>query len=207
MLTSKKLRQSCEISVTAATLKATLPPGANATNLSTGCVTAPGTVTCTYGAIANGASLSKSFRIPLHLLSLGHVTVTGTRFTTVTNTMGQFTLSGLPQGVVRLHVSRPGFVARTSDATVRPGEETLVAIQLQEQDPAPTGDLPVVLPPPELDEGPHLSYAIQWFLFTLVALVGFPILIVRLARQEADPGDEDDDGSDDMLGHRVEAAP
>src|SRR5262245_43614318 len=60
-----------------------------------------------------------------------------------------------------------------------------VAIQLQEQEPAPTGDLPVVLPPPELDEGPHLSYAIQWFLFTLVALIGYPILIIRMARQEA----------------------
>jgi len=65
--------------VTAATLTATLPPGASATNLSAGCTTGPGTVTCTYGAIANGASASKSFRVPLHLLSLGHVSVSGTR--------------------------------------------------------------------------------------------------------------------------------
>ncbi|WP_327389218.1 IPT/TIG domain-containing protein [Streptomyces microflavus] len=65
--------------VTSATVKATLPPGAVATNLSTGCTTSTGTVTCTYGAIANGAGTSKSFRVPLHLFSLGQVTVTGTR--------------------------------------------------------------------------------------------------------------------------------
>lgn len=65
-------------------------------------------------------------------VSAAIVTVTGTRFSTVTNTMGQFTLGGLPQGVLRLNVSKPGFVARTHEATVRPGEETLVAIQLQE---------------------------------------------------------------------------
>ncbi|MFC7648060.1 hypothetical protein ACFQX6_52035 [Streptosporangium lutulentum] len=38
--------------VTSATLTATLPPGKKATNLAAGCVTTPGTVTCTYGAIA-----------------------------------------------------------------------------------------------------------------------------------------------------------
>ncbi|MCX5203184.1 DUF11 domain-containing protein [Streptomyces sp. NBC_00237] len=64
---------------TSATVTASLPPGASATNLSSGCTTSSGTVTCTYGAIANGANSTKSFRIPLHLLSLGHVTVTGTR--------------------------------------------------------------------------------------------------------------------------------
>jgi outer membrane receptor for ferrienterochelin and colicins len=65
-------------------------------------------------------------------VSAATVTVVGTRFTTVTNTLGQFTLGGVPQGVARLRVSLPGFVANTSDVTVRPGEETLVAIRLQE---------------------------------------------------------------------------
>lgn len=64
---------------TSATVTASLPPGASATNLSTGCTTATGTVTCTYGPIANGTAVNKTFRIPLNLLSLGHVTVTGVR--------------------------------------------------------------------------------------------------------------------------------
>jgi surfeit locus 1 family protein len=33
-------------------------------------------------------------------------------------------------------------------------------------------DRPVRVPPPALDEGPHQSYAIQWFSFAAVALVG-----------------------------------
>ncbi|MFI1585555.1 hypothetical protein [Embleya sp. NPDC020630] len=65
--------------VTSATITAALPAGVSATDPSPGCAVSPGTVTCTYGAIANGAGASKSFRVPLHLLSLGHVSVTGTR--------------------------------------------------------------------------------------------------------------------------------
>ncbi|MFI6585638.1 beta-propeller fold lactonase family protein [Embleya sp. NPDC050493] len=65
--------------VTSATITASLPPGATATNVSAGCTTTTGSVTCTYGAIANGADSAKSFRVPLHLLSLGHVSVLGVR--------------------------------------------------------------------------------------------------------------------------------
>lgn len=36
----------------------------------------------------------------------------------------------------------------------------------------PPRDRPVRLPRPSLDEGPHQSYAIQWFCFAAVALVG-----------------------------------
>lgn len=39
-----------------------------------------------------------------------------------------------------------------------------------EEQPPP--DRPVRVPPPALDEGPHQSYAIQWFSFATVALVG-----------------------------------
>ncbi|MGW1974556.1 hypothetical protein [Streptomyces sp. NPDC001889] len=65
--------------VTSATVTAALPPGAAATGLPAGCTTGTASVTCAYGAIANGTSAAKSFRVPLHLLSLGHVTVTAAR--------------------------------------------------------------------------------------------------------------------------------
>jgi iron complex outermembrane receptor protein len=65
-------------------------------------------------------------------LSAAQVSILGTRFSTVTNTLGQFSLGGVPQGVSRLHVSLPGYVSRNSDVTVAPGQEALVAIQLQE---------------------------------------------------------------------------
>jgi surfeit locus 1 family protein len=38
--------------------------------------------------------------------------------------------------------------------------------------------LPRRLPPPELSEGPHLSYAIQWFAFAVMT-VAFGVLVVR----------------------------
>jgi surfeit locus 1 family protein len=48
-------------------------------------------------------------------------------------------------------------------------------IQLEGRDP-PTG-LPRRWPPPAFDNGPHLSYAIQWFSFALIALVGTAAMI------------------------------
>ena len=42
-----------------------------------------------------------------------------------------------------------------------------------------SGIRPTRLPPPELDDGPHLSYTIQWFSFAAIALVGWTILLAR----------------------------
>lgn len=58
-------------------------------------------------------------------------------------------------------------------------------LRLLEQQPAQPGPLPVAGQPPELDEGNHLSYAVQWFAFAAIALVGYPILVVRRARERA----------------------
>lgn len=60
------------------------------------------------------------------------------------------------------------------------GDVLPVYLLLESQDP-PEGDLPAPRPPPQPDEGPHLSYAIQWFLFAAVVLVGFPVLVYRTA--------------------------
>jgi surfeit locus 1 family protein len=57
-----------------------------------------------------------------------------------------------------------------------------VWLQLETQDPPP-GNQPTPVEPPELSEGPHLGYAVQWFTFTLIALVGYPIILRRRARR------------------------
>jgi cytochrome oxidase assembly protein ShyY1 len=58
---------------------------------------------------------------------------------------------------------------------------------LQEQEPPPTGELPLLLPPPEpFSETRHLSYAVQWFVFTAIAVVGYAIILRRQARHEDD---------------------
>jgi surfeit locus 1 family protein len=55
-----------------------------------------------------------------------------------------------------------------------------VFVDLSEQTPAQAG-LPRILPPPETDAGPHLSYAVQWFVFAGVVLISYPVLMVRTA--------------------------
>lgn len=59
-----------------------------------------------------------------------------------------------------------------------------VYLQLEEQAP-PSGRYPVPLPPPETDPGPHLSYAIQWFVFAGIVAVGFPILVITTMRRRS----------------------
>jgi surfeit locus 1 family protein len=53
-------------------------------------------------------------------------------------------------------------------------------VVLLEQSPVQE-DLPIAEEPPPLSEGPHLGYAVQWFLFAGVVLVGYPILLRRRA--------------------------
>ena len=57
-------------------------------------------------------------------------------------------------------------------------------VQLESSDPAQEEGL-TPIPLPNLSDGPHLSYAIQWVLFAVVAVTGF----VLLARRERDYAD------------------
>jgi len=67
----------------------------------------------------------------------------------------------------------------------------LLPVQLQRL-PAPGSPptearYPIPQDAPELDEGPHLGYAIQWFSFALIFLIGWVALVwTRRERQEGD---------------------
>lgn len=115
----------------------------------------------------------------------GPVTVRG--LLQETQTRGDFGATDPPTGdlatLARVDVGR---LARQLDGDVVPAW-----VQLTEQDPRPGRSDPRVLPPPELDEGPHLSYAGQWFTFSLIALVGYPLILRRNARERAAEGDRD----------------
>jgi len=54
---------------------------------------------------------------------------------------------------------------------------------LRAQSPAQPGQLPVLVAPPSLDEGPHKSYAIQWFSFVVIAVVGYGAFLRREAHR------------------------
>lgn len=68
------------------------------------------------------------------------------------------------------------------------GEVLPFFIQVIAEDPRPPGQWPSPVRLPELSEGPHLSYAFQWFFFCLVALTAWVIVIRRrLADGVSDP--------------------
>ncbi len=57
------------------------------------------------------------------------------------------------------------------------------SIQLDKQNPSQAQDFPIPQPVPSPESGPHLSYAIQWFVFALVVAIGYPILMWRTAKR------------------------
>lgn len=57
---------------------------------------------------------------------------------------------------------------------------------LASESPVPAEPLEAA-PRPAVDEGPHLSYAMQWVVFALMGLVGFVVLARRTAQWDAAP--------------------
>ena len=102
------------------------------------------------------------------------------------------------QGVIRLSQSKPDF-GRRADPAPAPGQEPLrlwhfanveriagqVPYQLlpvyvqQAPDPALTGLPYRSLPELELTEGPHMGYALQWFSFAALLLIGYPFFVSK----------------------------
>lgn len=60
-------------------------------------------------------------------------------------------------------------------------------VQLASQEPV-AGDLPIPVPPPTLDDGPHLSYAFQWFFFSAGTIVAYVLILRRRLREPAVDG-------------------
>lgn len=63
-----------------------------------------------------------------------------------------------------------------------PGDVAPVYLDLVDAIPALGPSDPVPVPAPTLDDGPHLSYAVQWFIFATSALVGWVLAVRRSIR-------------------------
>lgn len=109
----------------------------------------------------------------------GEVTVTG--LLSPTQRRGRFgptdPRTGTLTDLARADIDR---IQQQVELDLYPAYVTLVS-----QVPAQAGDLPRPLPSPVLDDGPHLSYAVQWFTFSTIAVVGYPIILRRAARPRA----------------------
>lgn len=55
-------------------------------------------------------------------------------------------------------------------------------VLLEGQAPAQLVDLPLLQAQPSVDSGPHVGYAVQWFIFATIAAIGYPVLLSRTAR-------------------------
>jgi len=106
----------------------------------------------------------------------GEVTVTG--LVRPTEQRGSFGSTDPPDGVLtdlaRADVER---LDQQVEADLVP-----FYVQLQEQDPSVGVSDPAPVPAPELDEGPHLSYAVQWFTFSSMAAVVYVLILRKRAR-------------------------
>ena len=58
-------------------------------------------------------------------------------------------------------------------------------IQLLKESPNPNQELPSHIALPEPSEGPHLSYAVQWFFFSATALTAWVVVVRRKLRESA----------------------
>jgi cytochrome oxidase assembly protein ShyY1 len=58
-------------------------------------------------------------------------------------------------------------------------------LEMASSTPAPTASLPALVPLPTLDDGPHLSYAIQWLIFSACAVIGWFLVVRKSARARA----------------------
>jgi cytochrome oxidase assembly protein ShyY1 len=63
-----------------------------------------------------------------------------------------------------------------------PGDVAPVYLDLIDAIPAPGPEDPLPVPAPSLDEGPHLSYAAQWFIFAMCVLAGWVLAVSRSIR-------------------------
>lgn len=65
-----------------------------------------------------------------------------------------------------------------------PADVLDISMLLDEVSPAEPGEQPVRVPDEELGEGSHLGYAIQWFGFAVIAVVGVGFLVYRAGTRD-----------------------
>ncbi|MCS0637262.1 SURF1 family protein [Streptomyces sp. LP05-1] len=108
----------------------------------------------------------------------GEVTVTGRlKADETTGASGIKDLKGLPPRQVMLINSE-----QQTEVLGRP----VLGGYLEQTAPVPSGDTPELIPEPDHDSiGPHMAYAVQWWLFAAGVPVGWVVLVRREKRDRA----------------------
>jgi surfeit locus 1 family protein len=64
------------------------------------------------------------------------------------------------------------------------GDVLPITLILDTQEPVGRAAAPQPIPPDEISEGPHLGYAVQWFAFAIIAIIGAIWLVWRAGTEE-----------------------
>jgi surfeit locus 1 family protein len=121
---------------------------------------------------ADGMSVERGqWREPPRLVGIGYVTplASGRGPSTLSSAAGPNEMRWLDRPSIQQQLGHPVadyMVVIQADTSSTPAGPRTDAIASGAPRP------PVRVAPPPLDEGPHLSYAIQWFSFALIAIVG-----------------------------------
>jgi cytochrome oxidase assembly protein ShyY1 len=70
---------------------------------------------------------------------------------------------------------------------------TLPALVQRTDSEPPESETLDAVPPPDLGEGPHLSYAVQWFIFATLSCIAYPLALRRIVRRRGNEVDDLDD--------------
>ena len=116
-------------------------------------------------------------------------------------------------GILERPVEQPGFgptdpddgvLARVFNTDTRrldrqvEGDLFPMVLRMEATEPVPAGQLPAPTAPPSLDEANHLSYAVQWHAFAVLALVTYGAWLWtrhrRLTRRDGDDHSGGDEG-------------
>ncbi len=62
---------------------------------------------------------------------------------------------------------------------------SLAPLWLQLEGPGPAGSFPEPVPLPALNSGPHLSYAVQWFIFAALGLIVYGLVLRKRAGERS----------------------
>ncbi|MEX2973536.1 SURF1 family protein [Streptomyces sp. C184] len=129
------------------------------------------------GWISAGNDLTKFPDVPA--VPKGKVTVTGRMMADETTAFsGIKDTKGLPPRQIMLINSK--------EQAKRAGRPTLGGY-IEQTGPKPAGGTPELVPEPDHDSiGPHMAYAIQWWLFAAAVPVGWTVLVRRERRDRAE---------------------
>ncbi|MET9296377.1 SURF1 family protein [Streptomyces sp. NPDC003077] len=125
------------------------------------------------GWIAAGGDLTKFPKIPA--APAGKVTVTGRIMADeTTESSGIKNTSGLPDRM---------FMLINSEQQAKYLDRPVLGGYIEQTAPKPAGGTPELVPDPDHDSiGPHMAYAVQWWLFAAAVPVGWVVLVRRERR-------------------------